>query len=126
MIDFGFSLHKDRQIDYDANDKSVNRRVAELEPTVLLCIACGSCAATCSAGQFTDFSLRRIITSLKRGEYTGMAEELQKCMLCGKCQMVCPKGVSTRSLLLALRNSLKEYEERRTAAAIKGGESHGV
>jgi heterodisulfide reductase subunit C len=106
--DFGYSLQKDRQIDFDANDRTIVKRIAELEPSFRICIACGTCAATCSSGHFTDLSLRRIITSLKRGVYTGIAEEIKKCMHCGKCQMACPRGVSTRSLLLAIRKSMNE------------------
>ena len=108
MVDFGYNLEKDRQIDFDANDRSVLKRVIELEPTFRICIACGTCCGTCASGQFTDFSLRRIITNLKRGEYSGMADEITKCMLCGKCQLACPRGVSTRRLLLVIRKSLNE------------------
>ena len=108
MPDFGFKLQKDRQIDFDANDRSKVRRVAELEPTFRICISCGTCAATCSAGQFTDFSLRKMITGLKRAEYAGIAEEIEKCMFCGKCQMLCPRGVSTRGLVLAIRKVMNE------------------
>lgn len=108
MKDFGYKLQKDRQIDFDANDKAIVRRVVELEPSFHICISCGTCSATCTAGQFTDISLRRIITSLLRGEYAGIKEETEKCMLCGKCQLACPRGVSTRSLLLAIRKSFLE------------------
>jgi heterodisulfide reductase subunit C len=108
MVDFGFSLQKDNQIDFDANDRSIVKRIAVLEPTFRICISCGSCAATCSAGQFTDFSLRKIITNLKRGEYKGLTETLSKCMLCGKCQIACPRGVSTRRLLITTRKVLQE------------------
>jgi heterodisulfide reductase subunit C len=114
MIDFGYSLTKDRQIDFDANDRTIVKRVTELEPTFRICIACGTCSATCTAGQFTNFSLRRIITNLKRGEYAGIAEELEKCMLCGKCQIACPRGVSTRRLLLSVRKSISENSHRTT------------
>jgi heterodisulfide reductase subunit C len=108
MPDFGFTLQKDRQIDFDANDRSITKRIVELEPSFRICISCGTCGATCTAGQFTDISLRRMITGLKRGEYTGIKEEIEKCMLCGKCQMLCPRGVNTRKLLLAIRNTLNK------------------
>jgi heterodisulfide reductase subunit C len=125
MPDFGFSLQKDRQIDFDANDKSIVRRVIELEPSFRLCIACGSCAATCTAGQFTDLSLRRIITGLKRAEYQGIEEAISKCMLCGKCQIVCPRGVHTRRLLLAIRKSFEE-QAKPDATQNTGGNHHGL
>jgi heterodisulfide reductase subunit C len=108
MVDFGFSLQKDNQIDFDANDRSIVKRIAVLEPTFRICISCGTCGATCSAGQYTDFSLRKIITNLKRGEYKDLEETLSKCMLCGKCQIACPRGVSTRRLLIVTRKVLRE------------------
>jgi len=112
MIDFGYSLTKDRQIDFDTNDRTIVKRVVELEPTFRICISCGTCGATCTAGQFTNFSLCRIITNLKRGEYAGIAEEVEKCMLCGKCQIACPRGVNTRRLLLSIRKSIGENNQR--------------
>ena len=125
MKNFGYSLQKDRQIDFDANDRTIVNRVVQLEPTFRICISCGTCGATCSAGQFTDISLRRIITNLQRGEYEGVAGEIEKCMLCGKCQMACPRGVSTRSLLLAIRKSLMEYNDGNSGELKNtGGGSH--
>ncbi len=107
MPDFGFKLQKDRQIDFDANDRSATRAIIETEPTFRLCIACGTCTACCSAGNFTDFSLRRMITGLKRGNYEGVRAMADQCMLCGKCQMLCPRGVSTRKLVLAIRKHIR-------------------
>jgi heterodisulfide reductase subunit C len=110
MPEFGFKLQKDRQIDFDANDRSIVKRIGALEPTFKLCISCGCCAATCTAGQFTAISLRKMITGLKRGEYAGIREEIEKCMFCGKCQMLCPRGVSTRGLILAIRKVMTEVK----------------
>lgn len=111
MPDFGFKLQKDRQIDFDANDKTLLRKVVAMEPSFRICIACGCCTATCSAGQFTDIGLRRIITAVKRGETRGLAAELDQCMLCGKCQLACPRGVSNRNVILAIRQGLKEISD---------------
>lgn len=108
MTDFGYSLQKDRQIDFDANDLSIVKRVTYLEPSFRLCIACGTCSATCTSGQFTNISLRSIITNLKRGVYKDIDEDIKKCMLCGKCQLACPRGVSTRRLIIAIRKSINE------------------
>jgi heterodisulfide reductase subunit C len=124
MIDFGYTLQKDRQIDFDANDMAVVNKVIELEPSFRICIACGTCAATCSAGQFTSLSLRRIIIDLKRGVYSGIADELMKCMLCGKCQLACPRGVNTRRLLLAIRKSLNENAQEPVLNIKPSGGAH--
>jgi heterodisulfide reductase subunit C len=104
---FGYSVSKDRQIDFDANSHTVALKVAAAEPSLNLCISCGTCAATCTAAKFTDFSLRKVILLVKRGETKNLAQEAQKCMLCGKCQLACPRGVSTRNLILQINRVLQ-------------------
>ncbi|MBK7174673.1 MAG: 4Fe-4S dicluster domain-containing protein [Bacteroidales bacterium] len=108
---FGFSVNNDRQIDYDAIDHSLYRLVEEKEPSIHLCISCGTCSATCTAANFTDFSLRKSILLLKRGLYTGLFNEVSKCMLCGKCQLACPKGVNTRNLVLQMAKALQPLQK---------------
>lgn len=105
---FGYSVTRDRQIDYDVNNHDICKIVAKAEPTLNLCISCGSCAATCTAGQFTDFSLRQVILLLRRGETKDLEKEVSKCMLCGKCQLVCPRNVSTRNLVIQISKALHD------------------
>jgi len=105
---FGYTVTRDRQIDFDGNNHDICKIVAKAEPTLNLCISCGSCAATCTAGQFTDFSLRQVILLLRRGETKDLDKEVSKCMLCGKCQLVCPRNVSTRNLIIQISKALCE------------------
>ena len=106
MINFGFKISADRQIDFDANDRSVAVQMAKLEPTFNICISCGTCAATCSAAKFTDFSFHKVVTLVKRGEMSGLKSKLSQCMLCGKCVIACPRGVNTRNIVLQLNRLL--------------------
>jgi heterodisulfide reductase subunit C len=105
-VHFGYSTTRDRQIDFDANHREICKTVAAAEPTLNLCISCGTCAATCTAGQFTDFSLRKVILLVRRGETRDLEREVSKCMLCGKCQLVCPRNVSTRNLIIQIGKAL--------------------
>lgn len=109
MIDFGYQINADRQIDYDKSDLRIFHYVTRQEPSILVCISCGTCAATCSAGHFTTFSLRELIIRVKRGETGGMQEEVEKCMLCGKCQLACPRNVNTRNIVLAIQQAIQLY-----------------
>lgn len=98
-MNFGFSLSKGRQINYDSNDRSVAEYILEKEPTFRLCIECGCCSATCTTGSFTKFSLREMNILMKRGENDYVRKNIKKCMLCGKCTLVCPRGVNTRNVV---------------------------
>lgn len=108
MPDFGYKIAKDRQIDYDENKRQMFSEVAAWEPSIYRCISCGTCAATCSAGQYTDYSLRKLILLVKRGEEQEVITNVSKCLLCGKCQLACPMGVNTRNLILGIQNAVKK------------------
>ena len=98
-----YSIQRDNQIDYDSNDLKMYNEVRKKEPTITSCMACGSCSATCTAAQFTEFSLRQVIMKVARGETAGIARDVEKCMLCGKCHLACPRGVNTRNVILAVK-----------------------
>ena len=111
MINFGFTIKTPRGENLDKVSLKRYRMLLERTPSFKRCFQCGSCSATCSARQFTDFSIRRIHTSFRRGEYNGLDEQLKKCMLCGKCTLVCPRGVNLRSLIINMRQILDGDEE---------------
>jgi heterodisulfide reductase subunit C len=108
MEKFGFSILKERHIDYDANDKKIAEYIAEREPSFSVCIECGCCSATCTAGNFTRFSLRELQILLKRGENDYVRENIKKCMLCGKCILVCPRGVNTRNVIALAKEAFQK------------------
>ena len=102
MATFGYTLTKSSRIDLNQRDLEKWNRLAALEPDVLKCMACGSCAASCTAGKFTRTSLRSAILSLQNGQEKQAMEFVQSCLLCGKCYMVCPRAINTRNLLLSI------------------------
>ncbi len=99
---WGFSIAEARVIRYDGNDKSMAIQMAHEAPDSKLCIGCGGCTAACTAGNLTEFNIRKLQMLVKRGETKEMQEQLQKCMLCGKCFLVCPRGVDTRRMILSM------------------------
>jgi heterodisulfide reductase subunit C len=107
-IKFGFSVSKGRQIFYDTNEKSIANFIYEREPSFRLCIECGGCAATCTSGNFTRFSLRELNILIKRGENEAVRERIHRCMLCGKCILVCPRGVNTRNVVMLARQAIQK------------------
>lgn len=108
MVDFGFKISVPRSIDLDKADNTKRDLLLDQVPSYRLCIGCGGCSATCTAHDFNDFSLRKVHIAFSRGQYDGLAQQLNKCMLCGKCMLVCPRGVNTRSLIIAMRKLLDE------------------
>lgn len=110
MDKFGFTISKGRQIDYDVNDRRIAEFILEKEPSFKLCIACGGCSATCTAGNFTSFSLREINILLNRGENEIPRDNIKKCMLCGKCSLICPRGVNTRNVVFLARQAFQKFD----------------
>ncbi len=102
MKNFGYSIQQDNTIDMDANNRLIHEQLRLREPSVDLCIGCGSCTATCSSAQYTGFNIRLLHTLIRRGEFSGSEKEISKCMFCGKCQLVCPRGVNLRNLIMAI------------------------
>lgn len=110
MDKFGFTISKARVIDYEANDRRIADYILSKEPTFRLCIECGGCAATCTTGKFTSFSLREIHVLIKRGENEVPRNRIRECMLCGKCSLVCPRGVNTRNVVFLTRQAFRKFD----------------
>jgi len=104
MIDFGYRKNDSLTLDLDADASRFQQyqQLLKAEPSAARCISCGTCVATCSAGQFTDFNLRKLILLCKRGDMQSLKPVINRCMVCGKCQFACPKGVNTRHIVLIL------------------------
>lgn len=108
MVDFGFGLSRSSAVRLDEVDLTLYRKLEAIEPGVRICMSCGSCSSTCTAGPWTGMSVRKVILALQRGQ--DVASMLKGCMLCGKCSMVCPRGINTRHLILSL---CRLYEEKK-------------
>ena len=73
------------------------------------CPGGGAGAAGCTAGNLTEFNFRKVHTLVRRGEYQGAYEEMNKCMLCGKCRLVCPRGINTRGVVMLIKRKLGDF-----------------
>lgn len=99
-MDFGFGLTPSSHIQMDKVDLTLYNELKKSCPDIATCMACGSCTATCSAGNFTEMSFRRILLMIQRGENDKALKMVQRCMLCGKCTLVCPRGINIRKILI--------------------------
>lgn len=108
-MDFGYSISRPRAVDIDKNDMGVARQVLHDMPELQSCIGCGGCTATCTAGNLTQYNFRKVHTLVRRGEYQGAYDEMNKCMLCGKCRLVCPRGINTRGVVMMIKRLLGDY-----------------
>lgn len=88
------------------NKETIYKEIVKIEHSIVRCIGCGKCAATCIASANGGFNLRRSIYLLRRGETSEVKSNLSKCMLCTKCFIVCPAGVNTRGVILAMNSKL--------------------
>jgi len=110
MANFGYGSMKSNICDLDKVNRELASALTTKEPTFTLCIACGCCTATCSAGKFTTFSFRKLIHHIRRGETATAEKEASKCMLCGKCTLVCPRNVNTRNIILLIREATQNQK----------------
>ncbi len=108
IVQFGYSISKPRAVNLD-NDLYIAGKILADIPELNTCIACGSCTATCTAGNLTPFNFRAVHTLVRRGEYREAYEQLDKCMLCGKCRLSCPRGINTRRVVMAVKQALSDY-----------------
>jgi heterodisulfide reductase subunit C len=106
MKDFGFSPNESRTIDYSVFDERLLSYVRKHEPSFFICMSCGACTATCSAGNLIDFNIRRLSLLIRQGEIKELSKEIDKCMLCGKCQLVCPRGINTRNVIMLIKKGI--------------------
>lgn len=108
-INWGYNISRPRAVDMDKNDLMVSQNLFSRMPVLQTCIACGSCVATCTAGNLTSFNFRKVHTLVRRGEYKGAFNEMNKCMLCGKCRLSCPRGINTREVVMMIKRELSDY-----------------
>lgn len=109
MPQFGFSISQPRAVNLDTNDLVPAEKILHDMPELQTCIACGSCTATCTAGNLTSFNFRKVHTLVRRGEYREAYEQMDKCMLCGKCRLVCPRGINTRGVVMLIKRKLGDF-----------------
>jgi len=105
MVNFGYSTLKVSILDLDSANLDLSDQISFDEPTFKLCIACGSCAATCTAGKFTNFNFREMCHHIRMGEGQQAITESEKCMMCGKCTLLCPRNVNTRNVIRLVRRA---------------------
>lgn len=110
MLDFGFAPMDVSVHNLDTADLSLAQWIKLHDETFNHCIACGCCTATCTAGQFTNFSFREISHAIRRGEISKAINLTEKCMLCGKCTLVCPRNVNTRNIIMLIRKANLTYK----------------
>jgi heterodisulfide reductase subunit C len=109
MSKFGFSIQETRSIDFEQFDGRLLKYVLEHEPSFRVCLSCGGCTATCSAGNLIDFNVRKMNMLIRRGETEGLEKEINKCMLCGKCMLVCPRGINIRNVIMLIKKGIPKF-----------------
>lgn len=110
MSMFGFKISPSSAINLDNVNRDLFEELCALEPDAKRCISCGSCSATCPAGDFSGMSIRKTLLYLQRGKNEDAFKIMKTCMLCGKCTMVCPRGINTRQLILSVCKVYKKEE----------------
>jgi heterodisulfide reductase subunit C len=111
MINFGYKIHKDRQIDFDSNSRRIIEFIRKRESSVDWCISCGTCASACTAAATTDYSLRHLIVLARSGEEETLINMANRCRFCGKCAISCPRGVNTRNIIYLMQLAVQKIAQ---------------
>ncbi|HNW52144.1 MAG TPA: 4Fe-4S dicluster domain-containing protein [Prolixibacteraceae bacterium] len=111
MKNFGFKAIEPRTIDYSQFDDRLLAYLVREEPSFGICLSCGGCTATCSAGNLVDFNIRRLSLHIRSGEIENLAKEIDKCMLCGKCTLVCPRNINLRQVVMLIKKGIVALKE---------------
>lgn len=106
MNKFGYTTIETRTIDFGQIDGRLLKYILNHEPSFLVCLSCGGCTATCSAGNLIDFNIRKMSLLLRRGETENLEKEINKCMLCGKCSLICPRGINLRNAIMLIKKGI--------------------
>jgi len=109
MKNFGFKIKESRTLDFDTFDDRLLNYVLANEKSFIACIYCGSCTATCSAGNLIDFNIRKMNIFLRRGQVDDLANEIDKCMLCGKCTLTCPRDINLRNTIMLIKKGIVKF-----------------
>jgi len=111
MNKFGYSLVESRTIDFEQFDGRLLKYIIQHEPSFLVCLSCGGCTATCSAGNLIDFNVRQMNLLLRRGDTESIEHEINKCMLCGKCILICPRGINIRNVIMLIKKGVVKFRK---------------
>ena len=106
MTEFGFDIIETRTIDFEQFDGRLLKYINKHEKSFNVCLSCGGCTATCSAGNLIEFNVRKMNLLIRRGEIEGLEIEINKCMLCGKCMLVCPRGINLRNVIMLIKKGI--------------------
>ncbi len=113
MNKFGFSVIETRTIDLNNFDRRLIEYIVKNEPSFIVCLSCGGCTATCSAGNLIDFNIRQLGLMIRQGETENLEKEINKCMLCGKCSLVCPRGINIRNVIMLIKKKIVLLKEEK-------------
>lgn len=98
-------MAKQRVLSLDEMDRELIKQIEPDWRKMITCIECGSCSASCPAGELMDYAPRELWRVMR----LGMRDELINsrtfwlCTQCDACTVRCPRGIITRETMLNLR-----------------------
>jgi Fe-S oxidoreductase len=77
---------------------------SEAGRTLMTCIQCGLCAATCPYGEVMENTPRTIINKLRAGmiDEVVLSDDFLNCVTCYACWAKCPRGIALTDVLLPM------------------------
>ncbi|MCX7697670.1 MAG: 4Fe-4S dicluster domain-containing protein [Bacteroidales bacterium] len=73
------------------------------EPSLKLCIHCGTCSSVCVANRIQETRFHKIPIMLRYGMTEESLTYARRCLLCGTCILTCPRNVNIRHVMFLLK-----------------------
>ncbi len=98
-------LNKNDNKDYDEYHHTFQKSLEKSVPSLLKCIQCGSCTASCPSGRRTQLRTRQVVEKVIMGfDEVLKSDDLWLCTTCYTCFDRCPRDVQPTAIIKELRN----------------------
>lgn len=105
MIIVGIRLNNNGNNDYGKDHHTFQKSLEKSIPSLLKCIQCGSCTASCPSGRRTQLRTRQVVEKAIMGfDDVLKSDDLWLCTTCYTCFDRCPRDVKPTSIIKKLRN----------------------
>lgn len=108
-VKFGYSSVEPRKKKVSFPLPALYEELVTREPSLRLCIGCGTCSSVCVANRRHETRFHKIPLLIKYGLQKEALTYARRCLLCGTCILTCPRNVNIRHVMFLLKQIEHEH-----------------